>query len=183
VTQSKNIFIRALAGIPHGVLKCAYDFKLADRQTKLHRVSLNLAELRTTEQRRKLLISIQQHRERDLAAAEEQIHLLETLLDVAHCTNTDVSGDEHVQRSAWHDEFIGLTVANEEVGNLQEAVQLQNSRGRTLPGDSNGSDDDESDGDRSDGDGSDSEGGDGDNVLSDVPSMEPPPSDDCDQYQ
>ena len=38
-----------------------------------------------------------------------QIRLLEMLLDVAHCTNTDVLGDEHVQWSIWHDEFIGLT--------------------------------------------------------------------------
>ena len=75
------------------------------------------------------------------------------------------------------------SLANEEVGNLQEAVQLQNSRGRTLPGDSDGSDDNESNSNRSDGDGSDSEGGDGDDVLSNVLSMEPPPSNDRDQYR
>ena len=173
VSQSKDFFIRALAGTPHGVLKSALDFKLADQESIVHQVSLNLAELRTTKQCHKLLMSIQGHQERDLAVAEEQIHLLETLLGIAHCTDTDVSADEWVQRSACDDELIELTAVNEEVRHFQEAVCFQNSRGKGPPGDSDCSDSDESDGDGSKG--INSEGDDsGNNSPSDVPSTEPP---------
>ena len=179
MSQSKDFFIRALTGTPHGVLKCALDFKLADRETIVHRVSTNLAELRTTEQHRKLLMSIQKHRERDLAAAEEQIRLLETLLDIAHRTSADVLTDERVQRTACDAELVELTAVNEEVGHFREAVRLQNGRGRAPPGDSEYNDSDGSDGDGSKGiDSIDSEGDDsGDDALWDVPSAEPPSND------
>lgn len=81
----------------------------------MHWVSLNLAELQTTKQCCKLLMSIQRHRERDLTAAEEQIHLRETLLGIAHYTNADVSVDKWIQQSTCDDELIEFTVVNEEV--------------------------------------------------------------------
>ena len=143
----------------------------------MHRVSQNLAELRTTEQRRKLLIAIQRHRERDLVAAEEQIRLLETLLDIAHCTSTDVSMDEWVQRTAHDEELIELTAVNQAVGHFREALRLQTARGRAPPGDSECSDSDGSNGDGSRA--IDSEGDSGNDALSDTPfTFTEPPSDD-----
>ena len=59
VSQSKDFFIRTLTGTPYGVLKSALDFKLVDRESIVHQVSLNLTELWTTEQCCKLLMSIQ----------------------------------------------------------------------------------------------------------------------------
>ena len=181
MSQSKDFFIHALTGTPHGVLKCALDFKLADRETIVHWVSTNLTELHTTEQRHKLLMSIQKHHERDLAAMEEQICLLEMLLDIAHCTSTDVLTDEQVQQTACDAELVELTVVNEEVGHFRKAVRLQNGRGRAPPGDSEYNDSDGSDGNGSKGINSiDSEGNNSrlrDDTLWDVPSAEPPSDD------
>jgi hypothetical protein len=100
VTRAKEYFIGGLANLPGDVLQSAHAYKLADRECVTHRVALSMTEIRASEQRRNLLMSIQEHRNRDPAANEEQLEILTTLLGV--------------QRFMHENELLELPVVDEE---------------------------------------------------------------------
>ncbi|KAG6371060.1 hypothetical protein JVT61DRAFT_10597 [Boletus reticuloceps] len=123
--RAKEFFIRALVDIPRGVLQRVYECKLADRECVAHRVALSAAELRLTERRKHMLISIQEHRRQDLSASEEQLDILRSLLDMTNIMDEDVEGDAALQCSKWEDELKELTVAEQETQHVEEAVKAQ----------------------------------------------------------
>ncbi|KAG6379907.1 hypothetical protein JVT61DRAFT_10471 [Boletus reticuloceps] len=131
--RAKAYFTGALKHIPRGVVQNAYMFKLADRECIAHRVALSMAELRSVEQRKNLLISIGEHRRRDLAVNEEELQILMTLLDRKRLTEPDVKGDEMLQRDTCKEELAELAVADQEVSHIQEAVRSQERRGWHVP--------------------------------------------------
>lgn len=84
-----------------------------------------MAELRSAEHRRNLLISIGEHRKHDLAVHEEEMQILKTLLDRKQLTDADVEGDVFLQQGTCKEELAELAVVDQEVSHIQEAVRLQ----------------------------------------------------------
>ena len=158
MTQGKAFLLSALSDIPHCILKNAYECKLADRERNTYRVALSMAEIKSSKRRQDLLKSIRECRKRDVATNEEQITLLENLLGIKNATIDDIVGDEDLERANREDGLVELGVSDEEVGYLEEAIQLQGREwGRTSsdedgPGDSSSvtspSDDEPSSADR-----------------------------------
>ena len=84
-----------------------------------------MAELRSTEQCRNLLISIREHRKHDLAVNEEELDILKTLLNRKRLTDADMEGDELLQRDTYREGLAELATMDLEVSHIQEAVRLQ----------------------------------------------------------
>ena len=122
-----------------------------------------MAELKTAEQHKSLIITMQQHRQRDLSTNEEQLQILKILLGTEGFTHADIDGDVQIQQSTCENELMELAVVDEEAGYFREAVRSQDAM-RAPPlfeedGEYNGDSDDNGDGGVSDGDGDGADGG------------------------
>lgn len=101
--------------------------KLTDRECIAQRVALSMVELRCTEERRNLLISIGEHHKHDLAVNEEELQVLRTLLGKNRLMDADVEGDRLMQQSMCKEELAELAITVQEASHIQEAVKLQES--------------------------------------------------------
>ncbi|KAI9572494.1 hypothetical protein HD554DRAFT_2036068 [Boletus coccyginus] len=146
--RGKAYFLSALEDILHCVLRDAYEYKLADRERNMYHVALSTVKIKSIKWRQNLLESIRECRERDAAANEEQIMILESLLGMKHVTIDDTMGDEGLERANHKDGLVELGSVDEEVNYLKETIQLQG-RGWSMhslsnedgPGESNDNDD------------------------------------------
>jgi hypothetical protein len=160
---TKEYSLRALSDIPCGVLQKVYEYKLADREHITHRVTLGMAELKTAEQHKSLIITMQQYHQRDLSTNEEQLQILNMLLGMEGFTHADVDRDVQIQQSTCKNELMELAAVDEEVGYFREAVQSQDAIRAPLffeeDREYNGDSDDNGDGGVSEGDRDSADGG------------------------
>ncbi|KAF8130856.1 hypothetical protein EV363DRAFT_1296775 [Boletus edulis] len=131
--RAKDFFVNTLKHVPRGILQNTYAFKLADRECIAHRVALSMAELKSTEHRKNLLVSMGEYRKCDFEVNEAELQVLKTLLDTKGLTEADVAGDEVLQQETCQMELVELAATDQEVAHFQDAVTWRERGGWYTP--------------------------------------------------
>ncbi|KAG6370359.1 hypothetical protein JVT61DRAFT_12172 [Boletus reticuloceps] len=89
-----------------------------------------MAELRSTEHRRSLLISIREHHKHDFEVNKAELQVLKMLLDTKGLAKADVEGVELLQQETCRMELV---VTDQEVTHFQDTVKWREQGGWYTP--------------------------------------------------